>query len=151
LCKTTWLLRVIAQCSAIGWLITSLVRSQTPDVAERELLTHGAAEQRWSVWDSRTNNTYEYTGALPLIWIGGVPRSGATLIRVRLHAHSEVRYGAETRVIPRMLSMRAQWIGSAVESDRLRLREAGVNDAVMDYATASFLMEVLNGSPGITV
>jgi hypothetical protein len=28
------------------------------------------------------------------------------------------------RVIPRMLSMRAQWIGSAVESDRLR--EAGV-------------------------
>lgn len=43
--------------------------------------------------------------SLPLIFIGGMPRSGTTLARAMLDAHPLVRCGEETRVIPRVLSM----------------------------------------------
>lgn len=40
---------------------------------------------------------------------GGVPRSGTTLMRAMLDAHPDVRCGEETRVIPRILGLQAQW------------------------------------------
>ena len=48
-----------------------------------------------------------YRRDLPLIWIGGVPRSGTALVRAMLDAHYDVRCGEETRVIPRILGMDA--------------------------------------------
>lgn len=36
--------------------------------------------------------TYEYNRMMPLIFIGGVPRSGTTLMRAMLDAHPDVRY-----------------------------------------------------------
>ncbi|KAK7925786.1 hypothetical protein WMY93_008096 [Mugilogobius chulae] len=65
----------------------------------------------------------------PLIFIGGFPRSGTTLMRVMLDAHNAVRCGEETRVIPRLLAMRATWSRSVKE--RIRLDEAGVTDQVI--------------------
>ncbi len=44
---------------------------------------------------------YEYDRDSPLIFIGGVPRSGTTLMRAMLDAHKDVRCGEETRVVPR--------------------------------------------------
>ena len=44
---------------------------------------------------------YEYDRQSPLIFIGGVPRSGTTLMRAMLDAHEDVRCGEETRVVPR--------------------------------------------------
>lgn len=76
----------------------------------------------------------------PLIFIGGFPRSGTTLMRVMLDAHSHVRCGEETRVIPRLLAMRATWSRSVKE--RIRLDEAGVTDQVLDSAVRAFLLEV---------
>lgn len=76
----------------------------------------------------------------PLIFIGGFPRSGTTLMRVMLDAHKHVRCGEETRVIPRLLTMRATWSRSAKE--RVRLDEAGVTDQVLDSAVRAFLLEV---------
>lgn len=76
----------------------------------------------------------------PLIFIGGFPRSGTTLIRVMLDAHRHVRCGEETRVIPRLLTMRATWSRSVKE--RMRLDEAGVTDQVLDSAVRAFLLEV---------
>ncbi|MEQ2193602.1 hypothetical protein XENOCAPTIV_005544 [Xenoophorus captivus] len=76
----------------------------------------------------------------PLIFIGGFPRSGTTLMRVMLDAHNAVRCGEETRVIPRLLAMRATWSRSVKE--RLRLDEAGVTDQVLDSAVRAFLLEV---------
>ncbi len=46
---------------------------------------------------------------MPLIFIGGMPRSGTTLMRTMLDAHPQVRCGQETRVIPRILGLRAAW------------------------------------------
>ncbi|XP_047234673.1 protein-tyrosine sulfotransferase 1-like [Girardinichthys multiradiatus] len=79
----------------------------------------------------------------PLIFIGGFPRSGTTLMRVMLDAHNAVRCGEETRVIPRLLAMRATWSRSVKE--RLRLDEAGVTDQVLDSAVRAFLLEVIVG------
>ena len=42
---------------------------------------------------------YEYSRESPLIFIGGVPRSGTTLLRVMLDAHPDVRCGTETRLV----------------------------------------------------
>lgn len=138
-CKPMRVLLIALQCGIVIYLIASLTRGRSArEAIETELLA--SSEQRWVVRD-RHNATFEYSRASPLVWIGGVPRSGTTLMRVILDAHGDVRCGAETRVIPRMLAMRAQWIASTVESDRLR--EAGVDEAIMDHATASFLMEVL--------
>ncbi|CAL8265678.1 unnamed protein product [Merluccius merluccius] len=79
----------------------------------------------------------------PLIFIGGFPRSGTTLMRAMLDAHSSVRCGEETRVIPRLLAMRATWSRSVKE--RIRLDEAGVTDQVLDSAVRAFLLEVIMG------
>ncbi|XP_043240175.1 protein-tyrosine sulfotransferase 1-like isoform X5 [Amphibalanus amphitrite] len=84
---------------------------------------------------------------LPLIFIGGMPRSGTTLARAMLDAHPMVRCGEETRVIPRVLSMYSHWKKSAKES--VRLEEAGLNDEVLNSAISSFILEVIvkHGEP----
>ncbi|XP_050420568.1 protein-tyrosine sulfotransferase isoform X2 [Adelges cooleyi] len=85
--------------------------------------------------------TYTYDRDMPLIFIGGVPRSGTTLMRAMLDAHPDVRCGQETRVVPRILQMRNHWYKSAKES--LRLKEAGVSEEVVNSAVASFILEVI--------
>ncbi|XP_069366386.1 tyrosylprotein sulfotransferase 1, like [Paralichthys olivaceus] len=87
--------------------------------------------------------TEQFPEDTPLIFIGGFPRSGTTLMRVMLDAHNAVRCGEETRVIPRLLAMRATWSRSAKE--RIRLDEAGVTDQVLDSAVRAFLLEVIVG------
>ncbi|XP_060800320.1 protein-tyrosine sulfotransferase isoform X2 [Amyelois transitella] len=84
---------------------------------------------------------------LPLIFIGGVPRSGTTLMRAMLDAHPDVRCGQETRVVPRILQMRQHWVRSQKES--VRLEQAGVSKAVLDNAIAAFCLEVIvrHGEP----
>lgn len=78
---------------------------------------------------------------LPLIFIGGVPRSGTTLMRAMLDAHPDVRCGQETRVVPRILQMHHHWVKSQKES--VRLDQAGVSKAVLDNAIAAFCLEVI--------
>lgn len=93
------------------------------------------------------NKAYPYDRAMPLVFIGGVPRSGTTLMRAMLDAHPEVRCGEETRVIPRLLGMRSQWARSPREAKRLL--EAGLTDEVLDSALAAFILEVIakHGEP----
>ncbi|XP_015790257.1 protein-tyrosine sulfotransferase 1 [Tetranychus urticae] len=79
--------------------------------------------------------------SIPLIFIGGMPRSGTTLLRVILDAHPDVRCGEETRVIPRLLGYRAQWMKSPFESRRLQ--EAGITPEVLDSAISAFILEVV--------
>lgn len=88
-----------------------------------------------------------YNKDMPLIFIGGVPRSGTTLMRAMLDAHPEVRCGEETRVIPRILAMKQMWSRSGRE--KMRLDEAGVTDEVLDAAMQAFLLEIIvkHGEP----
>lgn len=87
-----------------------------------------------------SNRAYPYYKSMPLIFIGGMPRSGTTLMRVMLDAHPEVRCGEETRVIPRVLGLKNQWQHSEKESKRLL--EAGLSEEVLSSALAAFILEV---------
>ncbi|KAM8960106.1 protein-tyrosine sulfotransferase 2 [Pelodytes ibericus] len=93
------------------------------------------------------NIEYRYSKDMPLIFIGGVPRSGTTLMRAMLDAHPDVRCGEETRIIPRILAMRQAWSKSG--SEKMRLDEAGVTDQVMDAAVQAFILEIIakHGEP----
>ncbi|KAG5681800.1 hypothetical protein PVAND_011208 [Polypedilum vanderplanki] len=84
---------------------------------------------------------------MPLIFIGGVPRSGTTLMRAMLDAHPDVRCGQETRVVPRLIQMYANWMKQEVEWKRLQ--EAGVDKPVLSNAVAQFCLEVIasHGEP----
>ncbi|WKY00373.1 hypothetical protein Q1695_014880 [Nippostrongylus brasiliensis] len=79
----------------------------------------------------------------PFIFIGGMPRSGTTLMRAMLDAHPDVRCGEETRVIPRILGLRAQWKLSLKEWNRLQ--QAGVTNEVIGRAVASFIIQIIAG------
>ena len=61
-------------------------------------------------------------------------------MRAMIDAHPEVRCGEETRVIPRLLGMKAQWFKSDKESKRLL--EAGLTEEVLQSALAAFILEV---------
>ncbi|XP_060529517.1 protein-tyrosine sulfotransferase [Cylas formicarius] len=90
---------------------------------------------------------YEYNRKMPLIFIGGVPRSGTTLMRAMLDAHPDVRCGQETRVIPRLLQLRFHWLKSEKES--VRLEQAGITKDVLNAAIAAFTLEIIakHGEP----
>lgn len=90
---------------------------------------------------------YVYHRDMPLIFIGGVPRSGTTLMRAMLDAHPDVRCGQETRVIPKILGFYKHWLDS--EKETMRLNEAGIHKDVLANAVAQFFLEIIanHGEP----
>ena len=77
----------------------------------------------------------------PIIFVGGVPRSGTTLMRVMFDSHPEISCGKETRIIPRIFSMRNQWKDSEFEKERLKM--AGMTDEIIDSAIGAFVYQVI--------
>ena len=110
------------------------------DLEDSECPRHGTKKTSFV---SKEGKMYEYDRNSPIVFIGGVPRSGTTLMRALLDAHPDVRCGEETRVVPRILQMRAHWMKSPKES--MRLEEAGLTKDVLDSALASFILEVVAG------
>ena len=84
---------------------------------------------------------------IPLIWIGGVPRSGTTLMRAMLDAHEAIRCGEETRVIPRLLGMHSGIEKSTMEMTRLQ--EAKIDTEVLNSALGAYLLSIIanHGEP----
>ncbi|XP_014662444.1 PREDICTED: protein-tyrosine sulfotransferase 1-like [Priapulus caudatus] len=93
------------------------------------------------------DRVFTYGRDVPIIFIGGVPRSGTTLMRVMLDAHPDIRCGEESRVLPRLVGMRNQWYASPREV--WRLEAAGLRRDVIDDAVAAFILKVIaqHGEP----
>ncbi|KAK5971343.1 Protein-tyrosine sulfotransferase [Trichostrongylus colubriformis] len=93
--------------------------------------------------DFRTISYDKIDEQAPFIFIGGVPRSGTTLMRAMLDAHPDVRCGEETRVIPAVLALLSKW---ALNKEELRrLHESGVTSEVLSNAVASFIIQIIAG------
>ena len=82
-----------------------------------------------------------------LLFIGGVPKSGTTLLRVLLDAHPSVRCGPESHIFIDVLKLRYEWINF----DHLAKRNAaaGVTREIINNAVAAFILEVVarHGDP----
>jgi protein-tyrosine sulfotransferase len=86
-------------------------------------------------------NSVNYNRSEPIIFIGGVPRSGTTLMRVMLDAHPLIRCGEETRILPRILDNANKWLAN---SDSMsRLKDAGITRDIFDTAISSFMLEII--------
>lgn len=131
-------------------LFTVLVVVLKTDILQRSCLLRendGAMVREEKYVVGNDHKTYVYHRNMPLVFIGGVPRSGTTLMRAMLDAHPEVRCGQETRVIPRILQLRSHWMKSEKES--MRLEEAGIHKEVLNSAIAQFCLEIIakHGDP----
>ena len=71
------------------------------------------------------------------IFIGGCPRSGTTLLRAMLHAHSRIYAGPETKVFRDLANIRDRW-------DRAPAHQAGVSSEMLDRAAAAFSNQLLS-------
>ncbi|CAI4230736.1 unnamed protein product [Auanema sp. JU1783] len=65
-----------------------------------------------------------------LIFIGGMPRSGTTLMRVMLDSHQEIRCGDETMLIPLLLNAHSS---ATRDLHNSTLKPKAVNDAVSAF------------------
>uniref|UniRef100_A0A2P2ICB8 Protein-tyrosine sulfotransferase n=1 Tax=Hirondellea gigas TaxID=1518452 RepID=A0A2P2ICB8_9CRUS len=125
--------------AAMVVMLTIMLLAPSPTCITTDALPYSQLSP--SIVQPSDSRGHQYSRQEPLLFIGGMPRSGTTLMRAMLDAHYMVRCGEETRVVPRILQMRQQWKRSAKES--MRLKEAGVTDKVLDEAISSFILQVV--------
>ncbi|KAL2099858.1 hypothetical protein ACEWY4_004252 [Coilia grayii] len=130
-----WVLLVVLLIRALQWLHSCASRSPW------------GVSSAYVLVQDRHGRVHGYNRSSPLVFVGGVPRSGTTLMRAMLDAHPDIRCGEETRIIPRLLGLRQSWTGDWAE--RRRLEEAGVTQQLLDSAVTAFLLEVIarHGEP----
>ena len=91
-----------------------------------------------------TNNipydTSDFMADEPILFIGGFPGSGTTLLRVMLDCHPLINCGPETRILPEILQF-AEHFKSPKQLNRLE--EAGLTGELVEEATMSFISKVL--------
>ena len=69
-----------------------------------------------------------------MLFIGGVPKSGTTLMRVLLDVHSGVRCGPETHVVIDILKLRYEWFN--YKHLHQRNEAAGVTKHIIDKVSS---------------
>ena len=87
------------------------------------------------------NDLVYYNKDLSVIWVGGVPRSGTTLMRVLLDAHPDVRCGEETRIVPWIVGIHALMMNSTREMKRFA--EAHVTETMLSEALGAYLVSIV--------
>jgi len=80
---------------------------------------------------------FRYTKEHPIVFIGGYPRSGTTLMRVLVEMNEAVRCGPETHIIPRMLSRWDMTRGSK------RMNDTGITPDLYDLVSSDFILNII--------
>ena len=97
---------------------------------------HVVTEYNKTLGKSVERQLIMYNRHIPLIFVGGVPRSGTTLMRAMLDSHPKIRCGEETRLVPNIIAMR--------QSFRLpNAPPVNVANDVLDSAVASSVLEMV--------
>lgn len=145
------LIGLIALCTTS--VIMLLLYTRNPDVFSGIAPVQGRnGQDLWQMQDKFIELTddearllgsrqFHYNRQMPVVFIGGMPRSGTTLLRVMMDSHPDIRCGGETRVIPRLLNLRNSWLKAPFESQRLL--EAGITPDVLDRAVGEFMLEII--------
>jgi len=76
----------------------------------------------------------------PLVFVGGHPRSGTTLMRVLLDSHPSVRCGPETHILPKLLQL-YQHVSGPYELTRLKL--AGIKKPLLHSVFRNFMLDII--------
>lgn len=155
--KRLALLGLMAFCATTVMML--FVYTRNPDIFSANSLSQQQSQH--AQWTKRSKfvdlsgeeshdlglQKFPYGRDMPIVFIGGMPRSGTTLLRVMLDSHPDVRCGGETRVIPRLLNLRNSWLKAPFESQRLL--EAGITQDVLDNAVGEFMLEIIarHGKP----
>ncbi|RCN42751.1 hypothetical protein ANCCAN_11299 [Ancylostoma caninum] len=129
-------------------------RRHIVDVQELELKLRKISRDESSRFRRRVLSSDE-----PIIFIGGIPRSGTTLMRAMLDSHPDIRWhctrklseflsGEETSIIPAILYMREQWANDYMVNVA---NLSGITQTTLDKATSAFISEIIaNHGPMVT-
>ena len=120
-------------------LFTSSI-SNSSDLSEQTELFSKHMSRVFAV-NNANHQTNEYTRLSPSVWIGGVPSSGTTLMRVILGTHPSLRCGPETALIPSVLDLHDRLKASS--ADIAFIRGAGMSDRVINSALSSYILDLL--------
>ena len=77
---------------------------------------------------------------VPILFIGGHPRSGTTLMRVLLDAHPSFHCGQETHIVPDLLALRNKYSHGR---NLNRLKEAGLDLQPINIAIAKTIRDII--------
>ena len=116
-----------------------------------EYVRNNCAPQQTNMEDTHTvrpeGADRSYNSSSQILFIGGVPKSGTTLMRVLLDIHPGVRCGPETHVVIDVLKLRYEWANFG----HLKKRNdaAGITHEIIDKAIKAFILEVVarHGDP----
>lgn len=108
---------------------------QTIEQSRKQLDTNRMTTPSWC------DRLVHFRRDVPIVWIGGVPRSGTTLMRAMLDAHPDIVCGAESRVIPRMLALHQSMERS--EQEMAWLTSARVSNETLDRALGAYLLTIV--------
>lgn len=145
--------RTISKCFAVVCGLLSLLTLftlrllSTPCECGNEKDKDSSTES--TVINGRSPSQQHVDRDTPLIFVGGFPRSGTTLMRAMLDAHPDIRCGQETRVIPKILLSIPRIFNLFNEREKHRREEAGVSQELLDSAVAAFIGEIIakHGDP----
>jgi len=92
-------------------------------------------------------NDSESRRKMPLIFVGGTPSSGTTLMRMMLDAHADIRCGPETHAAQHILQCYLRYTEEPPVLERYEA--AGITEGLLRRALGAFILELVehHGAP----
>lgn len=144
---TTIILEYVLVALAFSWLIWNEFRDDKPKSDQHKRVSKENSSEGFvypplpTPFKGKVLRSPNYD--IPLILVGGHPRSGTTLMRSMLDAHDMVRCGEETHIIPTVANM---WDPQKKSNDFIqKYAEVGLTQEVLDRGVANFLIMIIYG------